>query len=331
MLNEPVTIFHLDIPLRTPFSNAGGTVSSRSVALVRVGSGPYGWGEAAPYPGQDESIEDVLGAARAGAATPTLRAASDEAATDLRARLAGDSLFHLVSATKERVPVSLAIGLGDPVDAVGHAVEQGIGRFKLKIEPGRSDHVIEIRRRHPEIVMGVDANGSFDPSTVHELEAISGLDIEYLEQPVADITDPEFGDVRHLIDAPVFADESVRSVSDAETVLACGHVDGIVVKPGRLGWSGAVVVRELANGSGKLWRASGLLETGIGRGFTDILAACPDAFSSDVAPAEWFLETDITRSRHVDGHMIVPSDAGLGIVPDPALVSRHLVTQIDLT
>ena len=255
MLNEPVTIFHLDIPLRTPFSNAGGTVGSRSVALVRVGTGPYGWGEAAPYPRQDESIEDVLQAAHAGVTTPTLRAAHDEAATDFRARLAGEPLSRLARATMERVPVSLAIGLDDPVDAVDRAVESGIGSFKLKIEPGRISHVAAVRRRNPDILVGLDANGSFSEGHVHELEQLSNLDIAYFEQPFADVVGPEFGRIRHLIDAPVFADESVRSVSDAERVFDCDHVDGVVVKPGRLGWSGAVVVRELANASGKLWRA----------------------------------------------------------------------------
>jgi O-succinylbenzoate synthase len=330
MVNQPVTIFHLEIPLRTPFSTAGGTIASRSVALVRVGDDPYGWGEAAPFPGQDESIEDVMQAARVGESTPTLRAARDEAATDLRARLAGESLSRLAGATMERVPVSLAIGLDDPVGAVDRAVEQGIGRFKLKIEPRRISHVAAVRRRNPDVLIGLDANGSFSESEAYELEQLSNLDIAYLEQPFADVAGPEFGRVRHLIDAPVFADESVRSVSDAETVLGCDHLDGVVVKPGRLGWSGAFVVRELANASGKLWRASGLLETGIGRGFTDILAACPDAFGSDVAPAEWFLAKDITGSRYVDGYVTVPSGPGLGIAPDPTFVSRYLVTQIDL-
>ena len=64
MADEQATIFHLEIPLRRPFTTAGGSVGVRSVALVRLGaSAPFGWGEAAPYPGQDESIDAVLDAA----------------------------------------------------------------------------------------------------------------------------------------------------------------------------------------------------------------------------------------------------------------------------
>jgi L-alanine-DL-glutamate epimerase-like enolase superfamily enzyme len=113
----------------------------------------------------------------------------------------------------------------------------------------------------------------------------------------------------------VFADESVRSVASAQIALALDHVDGVVIKPGRLGWSGALSVRELANDAGKLWRASGLLETGIGRAYTDILAACPDAFVSDVAPAEWYLDADITESRYANAHITVPMGPGSDVTP----------------
>jgi O-succinylbenzoate synthase len=244
--------------------------------------------------------------------------------------VAGESLAQIAGATLSTIPVSIAIGLADPLGQVERAVDLGVLRFKLKIEPGRLDHVADIRRRHEEVVIGVDANGSFDPTTVHDLAPLSDLGIAYLEQPVADLAAPEASSMKWPVDVPVFADESVRSVSDAAVVLGLGHVDGVVVKPGRLGWSGALVVRELANSSGKLWRASGLLETGVGRRFTDILAACPDVFLSDVAPAEWFLEEGVTESRHRNGHIDVPSGSGLGIEPDPELLERFYVDRIDI-
>jgi O-succinylbenzoate synthase len=310
MANQPVTIFHLEIPLRSPFTTSGGSIASRSVALVRVGDDLYGWGEAAPFPGQDEPISAVLSAARAGESTPTLDAAIDEAHADLRARLDGESLFCVAGATKEVLDVSLAVGLADPIAEVDRAVEEGISRFKLKIEPGRVGHVAEIRRGHPDVLLGLDANGSFDLNSMSELNALLALGISYVEQPFSDLASVP------AIEVPVFADESVRSVTSAEAALALDHVDGVVVKPGRLGWSGALAVRELANSAAKLWRASGLLETGIGRAYTDILAACPDAFVSDVAPAEWYLDTDVTESRYANAHITVPTGPGLGITPD---------------
>jgi O-succinylbenzoate synthase len=309
MADQPVTIFHLDIPLRSPFTTSGGSIGSRAVALVRVGDDPYGWGEAAPFPGQDEPIAEVVRAAQVGESTPTLDAAIDEAQADLRARLDGESLFRVAGATREVLDVSLAVGLDHPIEEVDRAVQKGISRFKLKIEPGRVGHVVEIRRSHPDVLLGLDANGSFSLNSMTELDALLDLDISYLEQPFSDMASVP------AIDVPVFADESVRSVASAQAALALDHVDGVVVKPGRLGWSGAHAVRELANSAGKLWRASGLLETGIGRAYTDILAACPDAFVSDVAPAEWYMDTNITDSRYSHGHISVPTGPGLGITP----------------
>jgi O-succinylbenzoate synthase len=330
MADQPVTIFHLEIPLRRPFSTSGGSIASRSVALVRVGDGPYGWGEAAPFPGQDEPIVDVVHAAQTGESTPTLRAAIDEALADLRARLIGESLARAVGATRKVLDVSLAVGLTDPIAEVDRAAEEGISRFKLKIEPDRLEHVTQIRRSHPEALIGLDANGSFDLGTIAELRRVSNLDIAYLEQPVSGLVSAQGLDLRAVIDVPVFADESVRSLDDAEMALALDHVDGVVIKPGRLGWSGSLAIRDLANAAGKLWRASGLLETGIGRAYTDVLAACPDASGSDVAPAGWFLETDITESRHVAGCITVPTGPGVGVTPDAEILERYEIFRFDL-
>lgn len=316
MGDQPITIFPLSLKLIQPFATASGVVDTRSIALVRVGSEPFGWGEAAPFPGQDEAIQDVIEAAKAGEWTPTLTAAVDEATTDRDARISGVSLSEMIGATMSRVPISVAVGLDDPMRAVERAFDRGVSRFKLKITPGRVDHVVAIRERFPDIVIGVDANGSFDVETVVHLSSLRDLDVLYIEQPTMDLDVHTAFRVRTITALPVFADEAVRGVADAERVLALDSVDGVVIKPGRLGWRGSLAVRDLANAAGKLWRASGLLETGIGRAYTDILAACPDAFVSDVAPAEWFLENDITESRYDDGHVTVPSGPGIGVAPD---------------
>lgn len=330
MGDRPVTIFHLEIPLRRPFETALGTIKHRSLALVRVGDEPFGWGEAAPYPGQDEPIDEVLKAARQGERTPTLHAALDEATADLQARLRGVSLSPCIEAARETVPMSMAVGLSDAIGVVEGFVAQGIHRFKLKVRPGRLHHVADIRSAHPDVIIGLDANGSFGADTVGGLAALADLDITYLEQPVADLGSDAARELRSMVDAPIFADESIRSVSDAEAVLELEHIDGVVVKPGRLGWTGALDIRALANASGKLWRASGLLETGIGRAYTDTLAACADAFVSDVAPASWFLEDDVAPLRHVEGSLLSPRGPGLGVEPDMDLIDRYLVERVDL-
>lgn len=227
--------------------------------------------------------------------------------------------------------MSLAVGMSDPVATVERAVDDGVKQFKIKIAPGRIDHVAAIRSRFADVSLGVDANGSFDATTVDQLRSLAGLGIAYLEQPVSDFKGHAARSIHAVLEAPVFADESVRSVADAEGLLDLDHVDGVVAKPGRLGWSGAVAVRELANVRGKLWRASGLLETGIGRAFTDALAACTDGFLPDVAPAGWFLESDVTPIRYGDAGVTLPTGPGAGVEPIPEMLDRYLVESVDLT
>lgn len=318
--------------MRGHFHTAATVLSTRHVGLVEVShDGVIGWGEAAPFPGQDETFESLIHSTTDGRPTPTLSAAIDQAEADISARSHGVSLADEVGASLPSVPVSVAIGLGgDPVSAVREAAMRGVSRFKVKIGPAHVDHVALIRAENPSCVLGVDANGSFDRGSIVQLGALADLGIAYVEQPCDTEDEAALSRVKEMIDAPVFADESVRSVRDGESVLGSPLIDGVVVKPGRLGFSGSLEVIALAERYGKRWRASGLLETGIGRAYTDILAGIPTAFVSDVAPADWFLEQDVAPSRFSDGSVAIPVGPGLGVVPTREIVDRYLVRTYDV-
>jgi len=301
---------------------ASGTVSQRKVAVVCLSvDGERGWGEAAPYPGQDETFASVINSARGGEATPTLRAALDEASADLVARTQDRQLIDDVPGTKTELPLSVAVGMGpDVLGAVDTLVGEGILRIKAKIAPRHTDHIRDLRDAHPDLTMGVDANGSFDSSSWRELLSLGDENIAYLEQPTSDLSGPE---IVELSDAGlvIFADESVRSVEQASDVLKLPGVGGVVVKPGRLGWRDSLTVITAARNAGKSWRASGLLETGIGRAYSEALASAEDAFASDVAPADMFFSVDTVSSRMKGTHIVVPWGYGLGIDVDEERVA----------
>jgi L-alanine-DL-glutamate epimerase-like enolase superfamily enzyme len=318
------TLYQMDIPLLGAFSTATGRVSVRTVGLVSVSrGGTTGWGEAAPYPGQDEPFSDVIEAVRTGGMTPTLAAAIDEAVCDLVARERGESIAAEVGTPVDIVPVSIAVGVGeDALAVVDKAVAAGVGRVKVKVMPGRTDHVRDIRRQYGHLSIGIDGNGSFDSSTIAQILELQDESLAYVEQPCASLDDQA---TARLADAgfDVFADESVRSAGGAAEVLSIPAVAGVVVKPGRLGWQASVVVVQMAREVGKRWRASGLLETGIGRAFTESLAAASDAYLSDVAPVEWFLSFDVVPPRGGDGYVTVAQGPGSGIDVDRDEVRRR--------
>lgn len=318
-------LFPIDIPLRQRFATASGAVSSRACVLVRVeGEAGEGWGEAAPYPGQDESIERLLDAAREGTAATTLRAAIDEARSDLDARARSEPMLMAGSPT---LSMCVAVGIDGASDTIDLLVEQGVARFKIKVAPGAIEHLLAVRQRHPGIVIGIDGNASFGDLDRYDLGILHDVGLAFAEELFAEWATGGAEMFTEMTGVPIFADESVRSTDDASRMLALPAVAGITIKPGRLGWRGALAVRDLANASGKLWRASGLLETGIGRAFTDHLAADESAFLSDVAPASFFLESPVAEESWRDGEVVVPAGPGLGVVPDSDLVERYLTSE----
>ncbi len=326
------TLYQLELPLRAPFVTAIGEVTRRMVGVVAITrEGVTGWGEAAPFPGQDEPFEAVMMAARNGGMTPCLAAAIDEAVCDSIARSRGERLVDELGASTEHVPVSVAVGISsDAIDHVEDAVTSGIGRVKVKIAPDRLGLVREIRERFPDLTIGVDANGSFDATTWMELASLGDLDVAYVEQPFAHFDGPEVGSLRNL-GLTVFADESVRSVGDGVALLGAPDVDGIVIKPGRLGWQASIVLAQLTREAGKRWRVSGLLESGIGRVYTDLLAAAHDAYLPDVAPADWFLSSDIVTSRYERGMVTIPDGAGTGLVVDRSEVEARALETVRIS
>jgi L-alanine-DL-glutamate epimerase-like enolase superfamily enzyme len=308
------TLFPLRIPVRAGFTTAGGPVGTRRVALVRLGDGgAEGWGEAAPYPGQDEPFDLMLEAAATGRTTPTLAAAVDEASADLAARRAGMPLSSPSTAT---LPTCVAVGIDDAVERVDALVRNGVARFKIKVAPGAIEHVRLVRERHPGIVIGVDGNGSFGDLDRHDLGIFHEAGLAFAEELFTDWVSGGAEMFVEMTGVPLFADESVRSVEDASRMLSLPAVGGITVKPGRHGWTGASVICDAALSASKLWRASGLLETGVGRAFTNRLAADESAFLSDVAPASVFLATDVIPDVAVGAEVAIPDGPGIGVQPD---------------
>jgi O-succinylbenzoate synthase len=320
-------LHHLDIPLLAPFRTATGVLGSRSVVLVAVGDGVTGWGEAAPYPGQDETIQEMIERARASSASPALAAGLDEALHDHDARRRGVPLHPV---TVDEVPVSVALGIDDALERASELAELGVARFKVKIAPGAIDHLAAIREAHPDALLGVDGNQSFESMDRHGLGVLVDTGVAYAEELFTDWVSGAAEAFVDLSGIPLFADESVRSITDVQRLVTLPAVGGITVKPGRLGWSGSLEAVATAQDAGRAWRASGLLETGIGRAYTDLLAADASAAPSDVAPATAFLSGDIAGDRAGFGVVRVPKGVGIGATPDPDALERYTVEVVEV-
>lgn len=324
MPQAPFNLHVVSLPMTAAFTNAQASMQERNVVLVESLDG-RGWGEAAPVSGQDESISDLIAQAKAGLATPTLAAGVDEALADAEARTSGVELERF----GDVVPVCLAVGLDDPIRTVAKAMERGINQFKLKVAAGRTAHVAQVKGRYPDAVVGIDGNGSFGAND-WDLDDISGLGLAFAEELYTDMSGPAADEFTSRTGVTMFADESIRSADDAREFLARSATGGITIKPGRIGWTGARSVRDEYVAQGRAFRFSGLLETSIGRAYTNRLAGDPRATVSDVAPSSWFFDDLVGTSYDLGGAVAIPTGPGIGINPDPGLLERYRTDLIEV-
>ena len=122
-----------------------------------------------------------------------LGAVFEMAVADAELRLAGRSLADALEVGPgfETLPVGAAVGippghdLGILRQQVGEAVAGGAARVRVKIEPGWDiEPVAAVRADHPDLVLQVDANGSYRMEDAERVSALAEFDVLCIEQPL---------------------------------------------------------------------------------------------------------------------------------------------------
>lgn len=324
-------MWELALPLRAPFVNARGRVTDRRVVLVSVSDGSFtGWGEAAPFPGATpDTVEDAWGTLERGVVlSPTAAAALDQAGSDLEARRNDRPLWAAIGGTQRTIETSIAVGLEeDPAERVAATGARGV---KVKIRPGDDvRRVAAVRSAYPELPIGVDANGSFGWDERDALIELDALGVGYVEQPFAADDLASHARLRDEIVAAVALDEGIDSTGAAIQAIEADACDLLVVKPGRLGIRAAREVHDVALAAGLRIKASGLIETDVGRAHTLAVASLPAAVWSDIAVASWFVDAVISAEGPpvVDGRIALVERPGIGLEPDPAVFAPYVVRE----
>jgi L-alanine-DL-glutamate epimerase-like enolase superfamily enzyme len=216
--------------------------------------------------------------------------------------------------------VKLKVGMesSTPSPSTGRGQGEGLAREVERVRTVRDVIGADMKLR-------LDANGAWDEATAIEaIRALEGLDIELIEQPVADIE--ALGRVREAVTMRIGADESVSDFRSAERAIR--EADVIVLKPMRLG--GPTVARYLAqyaNGGGLDAFVTTTIDTGIGTAMAlQVAAALPDAGLAHGLATASLLESDLLVApvKVERGVMHLPSAPGLGIELDPVAVSRYV-------
>jgi O-succinylbenzoate synthase len=237
----------------------------------------------------------------------------------------------------EALPVGAVVGIpaGRDLDIllkeVGGAVAAGATRVRMKIEPGwELEPVRRVRSAHPELVIQVDANGSFRDTDedVAVLAALADSGVLCVEQPLPPADLVALARFARKLPVPVCLDESLttaRRVVDALRNKACAMA---CLKPGRLGGIRATRSAHAACAeAGVPAFVGGFFETGLGRASNLALAArlSQDATGlvSDLGDPAGYLSVDpCGYPPVVDGWVRVPDQPGVGRAPDAGVLDR---------
>lgn len=280
-------------------------VTEREVALVR---GPVGWGEFAPfveYAPQESArwLDAALEAAWQGWPEP------------VRGEVAVNATVPAVPAAD--VPAVLARYDGCTTAKVKVA-ERGQG------ERDDIDRVAAVRDvMGPHARIRVDANGGWSLTQAADmLAALAPFDLEYAEQPCADVRDLARLriDLAHQgVDVPIAADESIRKAEDPLEVARLRAADVIVVKVAPLG--GVASALDVVAECGLPAVVSSAIDSSVGlRAGVALAAALPDLDHACGLGTGALLSADVTHEPLVPVRGALPVRA---VQVDETLLDRH--------
>jgi O-succinylbenzoate synthase len=268
-----------------------------------------------------------------------LAAAFEMAVSDAELRVDGRSLADSLAVGPgfEMVPVGAVVGipagrgLDDLLAATADALDHGATRLRMKIEPGW-DHepVRAVRAAHPDLVIQVDANGSYRATDddVAALARLADLGVLCIEQPLPPADLVALAQLAERLPLPICLDESLTTPRRVVDALRNGACAMACLKPGRLGGMRATRRAHAACAeAGVPAFVGGFFETGLGRSSNLALAArlSQDATGlvSDLGDPAGYLSVDpCGYPPVVDGWVRVPAQPGVGHAPDAGVLER---------
>jgi O-succinylbenzoate synthase len=262
-----------------------------------------------------------------------LAATFEMAVSDAELRAGGRALADDLGIGEgfETIAVGAVVGIpaGHDLAALSHEVEAavraGAARVRLKIEPTwELEPVRAVRADHPDLVLQVDANGSFsmDAEDVAVLSRLADFDVLCIEQPLPPADLVAHAQLARVLPVPICLDESLstpRRVTDALRNRSCAMA---CLKPARLGGVRATRAAHAAcAAAGVPTFVGGFFEAGLGRAANLALAARlgQDATGlvSDVGdPADYLAVDPCGYPPVVGGWVKVPSGPGVGNPPE---------------
>lgn len=348
---DEVTFWPIDIPLTDPFVVATGTrvVAENVFVRITLQSGVFGFGEAAPFPevgGEDRrscldtlarlthplvghSIQDYRQMAwqwtDQAQDQPAARCALETAFLDAYCRAAGIPMWQFWGQADVRpretditIPIATA---EDTLALARHWHQKGFRLFKMKVGKDVDADIRRVEAVHnalPNVAFIGDGNQGF--SREECLAFADGVrrcggKLLLLEQPVQRDDLESLAHIRRTTGVPVAADESVRSLADAQTVVDQQAADYINIKIMKTGVLEAMEIASFTLSAGLKLMIGGMIESRLAMGCSFSLVLGMKGFDVLDLDTPLLLATDpIQGGYRYDGPLLQPwTGTGLGL------------------
>jgi len=297
-----IEFWPVDVPITDPFVVATGarTIAENVFLRITLSNGAQGYGEAAPFPEVGGETRDgcltalrplcttVLGRSAAdykniglelseqAPTHPAARCGLETAVIDAHCRSSNIPLWKLWGSADVRArETDITIPITDRDRTVALArgwYERGFRLFKMKVgKDVESDlrRLEAVHRALPGISFIGDGNQGFSRrdclTFARGVKAFGGTMV-LLEQPVVREDLDSMAAIRRETGISVAADESVRSLADAQEVVALRAADYINIKIMKTGVVEAVEIASFTKTSGLKLMIGGMVETRIAMG-----------------------------------------------------------------
>lgn len=333
MFIDAVELYHVAMPLISPWRTAYGEDATVESILVRLHSGGLSaWAESSPLAapcyspewagGVFQTLRRWLAPAVVGRqvdsgpemqerlaafkGNPFAKAALDNAWWVLEAQRRGMPLHRLLGATRDTAETGADFGVCDSLDEllddIGRAFDAGYRRVKLKYRPGWDvDMLRAVRHTFPTQTFHIDCNSAYSLDHLEMFARLDDFQLAMIEQPLSHDDLVDHARLQSQIRTPVCLDESISSVARMEQAIDLGSCRWVNIKPARVGGlTNALAIHDLCRAAEIPCWIGGMLESAVGLRIMIALAMLDNCrYPADIFPSSRFYRRDLGQPEVV--------------------------------
>jgi len=346
----------------------GSVVGNVDIVVVRVTSesGLQGFGEASPWPVFNGTAEASLAACdryfpphvldlpladwakivrtceKAVVHCFDAKAALESALLDLVGKHLSLPVYQLLGGqVQQDIPLSVSIAnpnFSEDITLAERIHNDGVRIIKLKT--GFKSHAFDkerieyFKKHYPDVLIRIDYNQGLQPiDALRTVKEIDAMGVSFIEQPVAARHWQCMHALKHAVDTPLLADESVFSPDDMVKAIKqdiCDAVSVKIMKSG--GLTRGREIAQIAEAAGMPAYGGDMFESGLAHmAGAQLIAACENiSLGCEFYQSRYYLEQDILAEPFpsADGFVRLPDAPGLGVEVDMDRVQALSVNEI---